>query len=147
DARLDVEDNGEGIPPDQIQYIFEWFKRADEGTVKRANAGMGIGLALVRQLVELHQGRIEVHSEGAGKGARFSVWLPLQVGSTATRQQRPAVIGDGSNLDGMRILVVDDSSANADALRDLLELDGAEIVVESSSTAAITRAEKERFDL
>ncbi len=147
DARLDVEDNGEGIPPDQIQYIFEWFKRPDEGTTKRANAGMGIGLALVRQLVDLHHGRIEVHSEGIGKGARFSVWLPLQVGSTATKQQRPALIGDGSNLAGMRILVVDDSSANADALRDLLELDGAEIVVESSPKAAITRAEKERFDL
>jgi two-component system, chemotaxis family, CheB/CheR fusion protein len=147
DARLDVEDTGEGIPPDQIPHIFEWFKRIDAGDLKRAHAGMGIGLALVRQLVELHEGRLEAYSEGVGKGARFSVWLPLQVASVITDKRLHAPVAEAAKLAGMRILVVDDSNANGDALRDLLELEGASVVVEASPKAAIKLASRQRFDL
>jgi two-component system CheB/CheR fusion protein len=108
---------------------------------------MGIGLALVRQLVELHQGRLEAHSEGLGKGSRFSVWLPLSTASDASDKRPSLPAAEAPRLGELRILVVDDSRENADALRDLLELEGAHVVVESSADAAISRARNQEFDV
>jgi two-component system CheB/CheR fusion protein len=145
DARLDVEDTGQGIAPDVMPRIFEWFHQADSGSTRR-EGGMGIGLALVRQLVELHEGRLEAHSDGLDKGARFTVWLPLQIPST-TGDNAPGGLGEHRRLDGLRVLVVDDVQANADALRDLLDFENADVTVESSSAVAIERAAKERYDI
>jgi two-component system CheB/CheR fusion protein len=107
---------------------------------------MGIGLALVRQLVELHEGRLEAHSDGLDKGARCTVWLPLQIPSTKG-DNAPGGLGEHRRLDGLRVLVVDDVQANADALRDLLDFENAEVTVESSSAVAIERAATERYDI
>jgi two-component system CheB/CheR fusion protein len=146
DARLDVEDTGQGIGPEQMPYIFEWFRQVESGAT-RHHGGMGIGLALVRQLVELHEGRLEAHSDGAGKGARFSVWLPLELSSVASDKQ-PAFARTGHfRLKDLRVLVIDDVAANGDALRDLLEFEAADVTVESSPAAAIERAQNERYDL
>ena len=145
-ARLDVEDTGQGIAPDQLPHIFEWFRRVESGTAPHIG-GMGIGLALVRQLVDLHDGRLDVHSAGAGKGACFTVWLPLHIASTPSGKRLSESTGETARLAGMRILIVDDSAANGEALRDLLELDGARVVVETSAHAAIQRSQNERFDL
>jgi two-component system CheB/CheR fusion protein len=146
DARLDVEDTGQGIGADVMPHIFEWFRQAT-GSARRPEAGMGIGLALVKQLVELHEGRLEAHSDGAGKGARFTVWLPLQVSSSAADKPVAHTSDERSPLEDVRVHVVDDVKANGDALRDLLEFEGANVTVESSADAAIACAEKERYDL
>jgi two-component system CheB/CheR fusion protein len=152
DARLDVEDTGQGISPEQLPHIFEWFRRMDgepaQGrNVSPGSSGMGIGLALVRQLVDLHEGRLEAHSDGIGKGARFTCWLPLHVAATGTDKRLSRTAGGAPRLEGTRVLIVDDSVANGEALRDLLELEGARVVVETSAQSAIQRGKKEGFDV
>jgi two-component system CheB/CheR fusion protein len=146
DARLDVEDTGQGIAPEAMPHIFEWFRQSESGAT-HSHGGMGIGLALVRQLVELHDGRVEAYSAGAGKGARFTVWLPLQM-MAESREHRPAQPAKTkARLEGLRILVVDDSAANGEALRELLKFEGADVVVEAQPAEAVRRAEQDRFDL
>jgi two-component system CheB/CheR fusion protein len=147
-ARLDVEDTGQGIAPDDLPHIFEWFRRSSgASSTTPPQAGMGIGLALVKQLVELHDGRLEAHSEGIGKGARFTVWLPLQMMQASAREIAIDAPENPEALKGMNILVVDDSKANGDALGEMLQMEGATAVVEASAQAAIKRAEQERFDV
>jgi len=145
-ARLDVEDTGQGIAPEAMPHIFDWFRRAEIEPADR-QGGMGIGLSLVRQLVELHDGRVEAFSEGVGKGARFSVWLPLHVATPLADRQAPAPSGERRRLGGLRVLVVDDVLANAESLRDLLQYEGAAVTVESLPAKAIERARGERYDL
>ena len=144
DARLEIEDSGVGIAPERLPYLFDWFHRTEpsSGTA----GGMGIGLALVQQLVELHGGRLKAHSEGVGKGAKFTVWLPLQIAGNVERKL-PRLAGEAARLARTRVLIVDDSAANADALGELLALEGAVVTVETSSRAAIERGKKERFDV
>jgi len=101
----------------------------------------------VRQLVELHEGRVEAYSEGVGKGARFSVWLPLNVATAQAEPRSRGTLADGGRIAGRRILIVDDSRSNADALCELLQFEGAEVTVESVATKAIERAGRERYDL
>ena len=144
DARLEIEDSGVGIARERLPYLFDWFQRAEPGS--GTGGGMGIGLALVQQLVELHGGRLKAHSEGVGKGATFTVWLPLQLAGDVDRQApRPA--GEVPRLARTRVLIVDDSAANADALGELLGLEGAIVTIETSSRAAIERGKKVRFDV
>ncbi|HWD15255.1 MAG TPA: chemotaxis protein CheB [Casimicrobiaceae bacterium] len=145
-ARLDVEDTGQGISPEAMPHIFDWFRRACTAPVER-QGGMGIGLALVRQLVELHDGRVEAFSAGVGKGARFSVWLPLHVAAPVTDSQALSRAGERRRLAGLRILIVDDVAANGDALRDLLQYEGADATVESLPAKAIERVENEEYGL
>jgi signal transduction histidine kinase len=76
DARLTIEDTGQGIDPNLLPHIFEMFRQADPRTSQQ-HEGMGIGLALVHQLVQLHQGKVEAASAGPGRGAQFIVYLPL----------------------------------------------------------------------
>jgi two-component system CheB/CheR fusion protein len=150
-ARLDVEDDGQGIAPDVLPHIFDWFRQAESGSTRR-KGGMGIGLALVKQLVELHGGRVVGHSAGIGKGACFSVWLPLQnagphagiASSVVSPTDVPEAAGP---LTGVRILVIDDLADNAAAMSDLLAFEGADAVLEVTAHDAIRRARNERFDV
>lgn len=127
-----------------MPHIFEWFRRGDGHD---ARGGTGIGLALVRHLVELHGGRVEASSQGKGRGARFTVWLPLQeaapVGPVSAIAE-PDV--PKSKLDSVKILVIDDEVANADALRDLLELEGASVTVRTSGAEGVKTANELAFD-
>jgi two-component system CheB/CheR fusion protein len=145
-ARLDIEDTGQGMPPEVAMNVFDWSRRVETAPAAR-EGGLGIGLALVRQLVDLHGGRVEAHSEGVGKGARFTVWLPLEANGAEEARPAPAALHERRPLEGMRILVVDDSQANGDALRELLQLMGAVAAVESSGAAALSRLEVDRFDV
>ncbi|HET7656298.1 MAG TPA: response regulator [Luteimonas sp.] len=127
-----VRDSGIGLSQDQAQRIFDLFIQADTA-VDRARGGLGIGLTLVQQLVEMHGGRVSVHSEGPGRGAEFRVWLPeTLVESGGLSAPGPAAAEDPADQapadgDGRRALVLDDNRDAADTLAMMLELLGFEV--------------------
>jgi signal transduction histidine kinase/ActR/RegA family two-component response regulator len=144
DARLSVEDTGQGLDPRFLPELFEMFSQEDARTSRR-HGGLGIGLALVRQLVELHGGRVRAESDGPDRGSRFTVWLPL----VAQRAERAAVFTgsvDGA-LAAVRVLVVDDSPETATMLRQLLEFEGAEVATALSGAEALRTVDGRDFDL
>ncbi|HVE49419.1 MAG TPA: CheR family methyltransferase [Casimicrobiaceae bacterium] len=145
-ARLVVEDTGQGIAPSLLPHVFEWFRQGDAGSTRR-KGGMGIGLALVKQLVDLHGGRVQAHSDGEGKGARFTVCLPLQTSLTQSPRASFVHALPEERLAGYRVLVIDDAPANAEALRELLQLEGADTMLATSAHDALTHARDVRFDL
>jgi two-component system CheB/CheR fusion protein len=141
-ARLDVTDSGRGIPPELGARVFDMFQQGDARTT-REHGGLGIGLALVKSLSELHGGHADVFSAGMGLGARFSVWLPVHDVITL----RSADAASDARLSGLRVLVVDDAVETLDAFRELLELEGANVTVAHSGAEALSRAETAGFDL
>jgi two-component system CheB/CheR fusion protein len=142
--RLDVSDSGQGIAPGSLSKVFELFGQASSVTT-RAKGGLGIGLALVRELVQLHGGRIEVRSEGIGKGSCFSVWLPL------LEQKREDVEGplDHGHLDiaGLRILLVDDVEDAVLVMKSLLDMYGANVLVATNAWQALEILAREQVEL
>ena len=108
DAVIEVRDTGDGIDPAFMPHLFERFRQADS-SVTRAHMGLGLGLAIVRHLVELHGGTIAAESRGLGKGSSFRVRLPLlREEDAAPRAQPAAPAADAQSLRGVRVLVVDD---------------------------------------
>jgi two-component system CheB/CheR fusion protein len=119
-ARVVVRDDGAGIAPDMLDTIFEVFTQADS-TVDRAQGGLGIGLALVRSVVEMHGGRVEVQSEGPGKGSEFAIVLPLAPGvAEGPVDRRPTSKPPRTHGPARRVLVVDDNVDSAESLMLLL---------------------------
>jgi PAS domain S-box-containing protein len=118
---LRVRDSGAGIPADKLSQIFEMFAQVDR-SFDRARGGLGIGLSLVRALVELHGGKVEAKSEGPGRGSEFIIQLPLPADASLERERRGFGNLDGGPLHpaGKRILVVDDNEDAADSLSLLL---------------------------
>ena len=141
---LTVTDNGQGIDSSFLPHIFEIFRQADAGT-NRAQSGMGIGLAVVQQLVELHGGSVSAHSEGIGKGATFMIRLPRTSNSKAHSSPAQA-LGIGS-LEGMSVLVVDDSEDTTEMVRHLLEIGGASVCSATSGFEALRLARENEFDV
>lgn len=142
DGRLDVTDTGQGFDAAFQPYLFDMFRQADQVTT-RAQGGMGIGLALVKHLVEDHGGRVEAHSDGIGHGARFSVWLPLSSSPPEPRASQVSLPA----LSGLRILLVDDSESALEAFGSLLELEGAAVTAVSNGNDALSAAASADFDL
>ncbi len=149
-ARIDIEDTGQGIPPHFLSELFGLFRQADAGT-DRHHGGMGIGLGLVRRLVELHRGRIEAGSGGIGRGATFSVFLPvIQVGASPPRgsgAERGGADRALQSLAGLRILIVDDSADSVRALARLLRMEGAVVETACDGSAVIKATDSGDFDL
>jgi two-component system CheB/CheR fusion protein len=143
-AGIEVVDTGRGIAADFLPKIFDMFSQADGGG-RRDSGGLGIGLSLVKQLIEMHGGRIEAASAGLGHGARFCLWLPEK--AQAPSQKIRAVAADPSILRGLRVLLVDDALESLEAFRVLLELDGAQVWAESSAEGALTALAEHEFDL
>jgi PAS domain S-box-containing protein len=144
---LSVEDNGIGIPADLQPHIFELFTQADR-TSDRTQGGLGIGLALVRNLTELHGGTIRCVSEGQGKGSRFTVRLPrhrvAQDDALRPQENPPAAVRSKQPL---RILVVDDNADAAQMLALYLEALGHHVWIEHSSMRALACARLEKPDV
>ncbi|HYS64985.1 MAG TPA: CheR family methyltransferase [Paraburkholderia sp.] len=143
-ACVEVRDTGRGIEPAFLPNVFDMFSQA-EGSHRRHSGGLGIGLALVKQLAEMHGGHVQAESAGVGKGARFRVWLPAN--STTTQSETREMPGDASLLKGMRILLVDDAAESLQAFQSLLELEGAQVWPQTSGTAALAIATHQQFDL
>jgi two-component system CheB/CheR fusion protein len=141
---LRVTDTGQGVDSSFLPHIFEIFRQADSGT-NRAQAGMGIGLAVVQQLVELHGGSVSAHSEGLGRGATFTIRLPRSV---ETRESlAPMLDFNNGTLRGMSVLVVDDSEDTTEMVRHLLEIGGAAVNVATSGVEALRLASDKTFDV
>jgi signal transduction histidine kinase/integral membrane sensor domain MASE1 len=136
-ARLSVSDSGEGIDPAVLPRVFEAFHQADSSTT-RTHQGLGLGLAIVRQLIEAHGGRVQAFSEGRHRGATFIVELPIM----AVRRgagSRPMVAGPsvGARLDGLCVLVVDDHGDARELLGMVLRDRGAEVHLAGGVTEAL----------
>ena len=141
---VEVADTGQGIDPGFLPRIFEMFSQADGGG-RRDRGGLGIGLSLVKQLAELHGGRIEVESAGQGQGASFRLWLPENAPSLPVETPREYV--DPGILRGLRVLLVDDSIEALEAFRMLLEMEGAQVRAEPSAEQALEAAAQQEFDV
>ena len=125
-ARLTVTDTGRGIEPEFLPHIFERFRQADS-TSTRAHAGLGLGLAIVSHLVELHGGRVSAHSDGEGTGATFTVELPIvAVPGDASVEVRDETAGGQASLDRVKVLVVEDDADTRELVASLLAQHGAE---------------------
>jgi len=137
EAVLGVRDNGIGIAPAMLPRIFELFVQVDHASTK-AHGGLGIGLTLVKNLVQMHNGTVEARSAGLGQGSEFVVRLPLTA-RTVEKEAGPdtPLTGDPPGPTGHRLLVVDDNRDAADSLAMLLKLQGHEVRVAHSGPAAL----------
>jgi signal transduction histidine kinase/ActR/RegA family two-component response regulator len=151
-----VVDTGQGISPDFLPHVFERFRQADDATTQR-HTGLGLGLAIVRQLVELHGGTVHAASQGVGRGATFTVRLPIsageaQVGQAAALRERRTAASTASpmprlpRLDEVRILVVDDNADGRTLTSLVLTQAGASVKAVASVREALQMLEVERPD-
>ena len=151
-----VSDTGQGIDPTFLPFVFERFRQGD-ATFTREHGGLGLGLAIAKQLAELHGGALEVASDGAGTGAVFTLKLPLMIVQRTledtdalihpeAERQTPTLEG-GLRLDGVRVLAVDDEPDALSLLRAVLESVGAEVTTAPSGAAALVALPNVRPDV
>jgi signal transduction histidine kinase len=151
--RIFVSDTGKGIEPEFLPHVFDRFYQAD-GSSTRRHGGLGLGLALVKSLVELHGGEVKVESEGSGRGSTFTVMLPLAINSGMAAVERPALtstacaasgaraegsitLPDGVTIEGVRVLAVDDQEEARVTLSNFLGKCGAVVTTASSAAEAL----------
>ncbi|WP_448681149.1 CheR family methyltransferase [Pseudomonas nicosulfuronedens] len=142
--RITVSDDGQGISAEALPKIFELFGQATEANHPTHKAGLGIGLALVRELVEAQHGRIEAMSDGLGRGCTFSVWLPMY-------QHAGQAADDGQDNEGYfagsHLLIVDDSPDIRTVMQALLEMEGATVTTAEDGESALKVLEDGSYDL
>ncbi|MGE3775537.1 MAG: ATP-binding protein, partial [Pirellulaceae bacterium] len=142
EAILSVRDNGVGIPAEVLPHVFELFEQV-ERSYNHDHGGLGIGLMLVRRLVELHGGTVEARSDGPGCGSEFRVHLPLAAGQLEAAPAGPPV-ADLDALAGARILIADDNHDVAESLTMLLEAMSADVCTVHEGAAALARLDTYR---
>ena len=143
-AILIVEDTGQGIEASFLPNVFEMFRQGD-ARASREHTGMGIGLALVQQLVKLHGGSVVAYSAGLGRGTRFTVSLPEKTEKTKRIALAPTPAGE--TLDQLTVLAVDDDEDTTALLRYLLEMNGANVTTANSGIEALGLAREAHFDV
>jgi PAS domain S-box-containing protein len=147
-AKILVSDTGKGIPPDFLPYVFEYFRQAD-ATTTRKFGGLGLGLAIVRHLVELHGGTVAAESPGEGQGATFTVSLPVLKQDKNIKDEDKSLPPkpDASPLTGIRLLVVDDEVDTRELIAFILDQRGASVTTAASGLEALQLIAKTEFDV
>lgn len=146
-VELSVRDDGEGISPEVLPYVFEIFTQADQ-SLDRSQGGLGVGLAVVKGLIELHGGEVRAKSEGLGRGTELLLFLPLEVPAQAPAEAQPpkeeeeTIAVPLAAAGARRILVVEDNPDAAATLRDFLELSGHEVELAISGLDGVQAARK-----
>jgi signal transduction histidine kinase/DNA-binding response OmpR family regulator len=146
-----VADTGQGIATDFLPYVFDRFKQAD-GSPTRQKGGLGLGLAIVRHIVELHGGTISVESEGEGRGATFTASFPLDAqiraaSSAVSPRAHPTPVSAPREVEGMRILVIDDEPDARELLRTLLESCRVDVTTASSAAEGFELLQQRKHDV
>jgi CheY-like chemotaxis protein/two-component sensor histidine kinase len=142
EAVFRVRDRGIGIPPEMLAQIFDLFTQVDH-SLDHSQGGLGLGLTLVRNLVEMHGGSVSAHSEGLGQGSEFVVRLPILPESKAKLEKAlfdsstKPVLARAANVRSRRVLVVDDNVSSAQSLAMILKLDGHDVQVAHDGTVAL----------
>ncbi|MGE8632626.1 MAG: response regulator, partial [Achromobacter piechaudii] len=142
--RLDVVDTGQGIDAQFLGKVFDMFSQADLRQRNLASPGLGIGLAVASELVKAHGGTIQAHSDGHGRGARFTVRMPL---ASAQQEESSLPLPGESPLKGLKVLIVDDSEDILHIMRELLEMEEASVTAVGSGRDALQAFETTSFDL
>jgi signal transduction histidine kinase len=139
EVEISVADSGQGIKPEFLPLVFDRFRQED-GSISRRHGGLGLGLAIVRHLVELHAGSVEAQSAGEGRGARFVVRLPVREAGLLPRPSETTggVMVTPSMLMGVRLLVVDDDPGARELISGMLAGFGADVSVAENGRAALT---------
>jgi signal transduction histidine kinase/ActR/RegA family two-component response regulator len=142
-AEVSVRDNGAGIPPEEIPYVFEVFTQGDH-SLDRSQGGLGVGLAVTKGLIDLHGGEVQARSEGPGQGSEFCFLLPLvpaaQEALPDEDELQPPAEEAVHHAGARKILVVEDNADAAATLRDFLELSGHEVELAASGTDGVQAA-------
>jgi len=147
EAVLRVRDNGVGIAPESLPQVFDMFMQV-ESSRDRSQGGLGIGLTLVRRLVEMHGGKIEARSAGLGKGSEFLVRLPALAESAPEFARKTAEDSSTQAPNGRRrVLIVDDNADSAESMALLLRLDGHEVRLAYDGQSALEEAQASRPDV
>jgi two-component system CheB/CheR fusion protein len=140
EARVEVADTGSGIPPDVLPHVFEPFTQA-ETTLDRAQGGLGLGLSLVKGLVETHGGTVSAASGGVGKGATFTITLPMLPMLPMEEEAIHETNARGTaRSSAQRVLIIEDNIDSAETLREALELGGHPIAVAYTGTEGLAKA-------
>jgi two-component system CheB/CheR fusion protein len=147
-ALLRVSDTGTGIDADFLPFVFDRFTQQENSSVRRFG-GLGLGLSIVRHIVDLHGGTVRAESPGKGRGATFSITIPLL---REAQEQAPSKLSlvetkpaaELSRLRGLRILVVDDDVGTLEAVSEMLRLNGASVIAAASAAEALKAAQESR---
>jgi PAS domain S-box-containing protein len=149
-----VSDTGRGIKPELLPYVFDRFRQDDSSTTRRYG-GLGLGLAIVRHLVELHGGTVHAYSEGEGKGSSFTIALPLMLGQIRSSDYEQACLTQSNGfsihslpaLDNLRVLIVDDETDARVLLKAMLTPCGAEVIECASAADALAEINRQKPDI
>jgi signal transduction histidine kinase len=149
EVEISVSDSGQGIKPEFLPLVFDRFRQED-GSISRRHGGLGLGLAIVRHLVELHAGSVDAQSAGEGKGARFVVRLPVRESNLLPQRVAEAPAGglvSAAMLMGVRLLVVDDDPGARELISGMLEGFGAQVSTAESGQVALSMLFSQRPDV
>jgi signal transduction histidine kinase len=141
EAEITVRDSGQGINAEFLPYVFDRFRQED-GSISRRHGGLGLGLAIVRHLIELHGGTVEASSAGEGLGATFTIRLPVRATSLSGRAPElpaPTKVSTSSRLVGVHVLVVDDDPGARELMANILQGYGARVSLASTGPNALTQ--------
>src|ERR1044072_9129365 len=146
DARVTVKDTGQGVDPEFLPRVFDRFRQADSSTT-RSFGGLGLGLAIVRHLVELHGGTVSAQSDGANKGATFIVTFPLMADHAPVTASHLPEVSDTYSLDGLKVLLVDDEPEARQIISTVITRTGAEVKSCKSAHEALAKLSEWKPDV